>query len=152
MDSVLRALAVYVILLVIFRLAGKRSMAQITTFDLLLLLVVSEATQQALLGDDFSLTNATLVILTLVAVERGSDFLRWRFRWFTRVTQSVPVVLVSRGQMLREPMARHHINESEILAAARSSQGISSMAQIDYAILEQSGTISVLPKSQTRQQ
>ena len=75
MDPVLRALAVYVVLLVIFRLAGKRSMARITTFDLLLLLVVSEATQQALLGDDFSLTNAALVILTLVAVERTADFL-----------------------------------------------------------------------------
>ncbi|GAA3990347.1 DUF421 domain-containing protein [Thermobifida alba] len=152
MDPVLRALAVYVVLLVIFRLAGKRSMARITTFDLLLLLVVSEATQQALLGDDFSLTNAALVILTLVAVERTADFLRWRFGWFTRVTQSVPVVLVARGEVLAEPMAKHHIDESEILAAARASQGISSMAQIDYAILEESGTISVLPRNRPRGQ
>lgn len=149
MDPVLRTLAVYAVLLVVFRLAGKRSMAQLTTFDLLLLLVVSEATQQALLGEDFSLTGATLVIVTLVAVERTADFLRWRFGWFARATQGRPVVLVAGGKVLAEPMARNHVTESEILAAARSSQGISDKAQIDYAILEESGTISILPRSRS---
>ncbi|AAZ55685.1 DUF421 domain-containing protein [Thermobifida fusca] len=146
MDSVLRAVAIYVILVVVFRLAGKRSMAQLTTFDLLLLLVISEATQQALLGNDYSVTNAALAILTLVAVGRTADFLRWRFPWFARLTQSVPVVLVAQGKVLAEQLARNHIDESEILEVARSSQGISRMEQIDYAILEESGTISILPK------
>ncbi len=152
MDSVLRAAAIYLVVLVVFRLAGRRTLSELTTFDFVLLLIIGEATQQALLGDDFSLTNAALVILTLVAVERTADFPRWRFGWFTRVTQSVPVVLVARGEVLAEPMAKHHIDESEILAAARASQGISSMAQIDYAILEESGTISVLPRNRPRGQ
>lgn len=147
MDPVLRAIAIYVVLLVILRLAGKRSMAQITTFDLLLLLVISEATQQALLGDDFSITNAALVIFTLVAVERTADYLRWRFRWIAKITQSTPVVLVENGQPLHEPMTKSHIDEDDILDAARKTQGISRMDQIDYAVLERSGGISILPKN-----
>jgi uncharacterized membrane protein YcaP (DUF421 family) len=64
MDAVLRALAIYLVLMLLFRLVGKRSLAQITTFDFVLILVVGEATQQALLGEDFSITNAALVIAT----------------------------------------------------------------------------------------
>ena len=66
MESVLRAAIVYVFLLVLFRLAGKRTLSDVTTFDFVLLLIISEATQQALLGEDFSLTNAFLVITTLI--------------------------------------------------------------------------------------
>ena len=64
MDSVLRAAAIYLVLMVLFKIAGRRSLAELTTFDLVLLMVIGEATQQALLGDDFSLTNALLVIAT----------------------------------------------------------------------------------------
>ena len=66
MESVLRATVVYVFLLVVFRIAGKRSLAQITTFDFVLLLIIGEATQQALLGDDYSVVNACIVIGTLI--------------------------------------------------------------------------------------
>ena len=75
MDSVFRALAIYAVLLLIFRISGKRSLSQITTFDFVLLLVIGEATQQALLGDDFSLTNAFIVIVTLVGVDIGLSLL-----------------------------------------------------------------------------
>ena len=65
MESVLRALAVYAALLVLLRLAGRRTLKDLTTFDAALLLIISEATQQAMLGDDLSVTNAVLVIATL---------------------------------------------------------------------------------------
>ena len=69
MDAVMRASAVYLSLLLIFRLAGRRTMAQMTSFDFVFLLIISEATQNAMLGDDFSFTNGALVILTLVGLD-----------------------------------------------------------------------------------
>jgi len=71
MDSILRAAGMYVALMLLFRVAGRRSLADLTTFDFVLLLIIGEATQQALLGDDFSFTNATLVIATLIVLDVG---------------------------------------------------------------------------------
>lgn len=71
MDSVLRAAAMYVALMILFKIAGRRSLAELTTFDFVLLMIIGEATQQALLGDDFSLTNSIVVIVTLIAVDVG---------------------------------------------------------------------------------
>lgn len=69
MEMILRAVAIYLILLVVFKIAGRRALLQMTSFDLILLLIISEATQQALLGDDFSVTGAMLTIITLVVID-----------------------------------------------------------------------------------
>lgn len=146
MDAVLRAAIVYLALLVIFRTAGHRTLAQVTTFDFVLLLIISEATQQALLGQDFSITIAVLVIVTLVGMDRLADFLGWRFPKIGRIIDGTPVVLVERGRPLPERMREYHIEMDQVLQEARITQGISSVDQIDYAILERSGAISVIPK------
>ena len=146
MDSVVRALAIYAVLLLIFRIAGKRSLAQITTFDFVLLLVIGEATQQALLGDDFSVTNAALVIVTLVGVDIGLSLLQGRFVWLGRWLDDVPLVLVEDGRMLTPRMEKSRVSESDILQAAREKQGLERMEQIKYAVLERSGGISIIPR------
>lgn len=146
MDAVLRAAAVYLALLIIFRIFGKRTIAQVTTFDLVLLLIISEATQQALLGEDFSLTMAVLVIITLVGLDRSADYLGWRFPRLGRVIDGTPVVLIDRGRPLEERMRKNHINIGEVLQQARSSQGIGTAEEIDYAVLERSGKISIIPR------
>jgi IclR family KDG regulon transcriptional repressor len=69
MEMILRAVAIYLILLVVFKVVGRRALLQMTSFDLILLLIISEATQQALLGNDFSVTGAMLTIITLVAID-----------------------------------------------------------------------------------
>ena len=69
MDSVARGAAVYLLLLLIFRLAGRRTLAQMTSFDFVLLLIISEAAQNAMIGDDFSVTNGALFVLTLVGLD-----------------------------------------------------------------------------------
>jgi uncharacterized membrane protein YcaP (DUF421 family) len=69
MDMVFRALAIYLFLVVVFKVAGRRALLQMTSFDLILLLIISEATQQALLGQDFSVTGAMITITTLVVVD-----------------------------------------------------------------------------------
>jgi uncharacterized membrane protein YcaP (DUF421 family) len=93
MESVLRALAIYAMLLVVFRLVGKRALAQITTFDFVLVLVIAEATQQGLLGNDYSLTNAFLVIVTLVAADVWLSVLKQRVPAVEPWLDGVPVVL-----------------------------------------------------------
>lgn len=146
MDSVLRALAVYLVLMILFRLVGKRSLSQMTMFDFVLLLVVGEATQQALLGEDFSVTNSALVITTLLMLDRASDFLAWKFPRFKRAAESVPVILVDDGQIVEAAMKKNHLSLDELLDAARETQGLERFDQIKWAILEISGTISIIPK------
>ncbi len=150
MDAVLRALAIYLVLMLLFRLAGKRTLADVTTFDFVLLLVISEATQQALLGEDFSITQAAIVIATLIGLDRGSDYLSWRFPGFKRVTESQPVVLMENGRLLRDVVAKEHITEEDILQSARTTQGLENLDQVKYAIMETSGGISIVPKDSVR--
>jgi uncharacterized membrane protein YcaP (DUF421 family) len=149
MDSVIRAVAIYGILLIIFRVSGKRSMAQITTFDFVLLLIISEATQQALLGDDFSLINAFVVIITLIGLDIALSLLKQRSPTFELLIDDTPLIIVEDGRPLKERMDKARIDESDILASARELQGLERMDQIKYAVLERSGGVSIIPKGQS---
>jgi uncharacterized membrane protein YcaP (DUF421 family) len=144
-DSVLRATAIYVALLALFRMTGKRTLGQVTTFDFLILLIVSEATQQALLGEDFSVTHAVVVIATLMLLDRIFDYLSWRWPRFRRVTESVPAVLVEDGRPLPDVLAKYHLDEDDVITAGRQLHGLERMAQVKWAVLESSGGISVVP-------
>lgn len=145
MDSVWRAAAIYLALMVLFKIAGRRSLAELTTFDLVLLMVIGEATQQALLGEDFSLTNAVLVIVTLIAIDVGLSLVKQRWSWFSRVIDGGPTILVENGKLLRQRMHHARLVEEDILEAARSSQGVLEIGHIRYAILERNGKISIIP-------
>lgn len=147
MDAVLRAVAIYVFLLVVFRLSGKRTLSEVTTFDFVLLLIISEATQQALLGDDFSVTMAVLVIITLVCLDVFLSLLQRRFRRLDRMMNGLPLVLVDNGRMLDQRMKKTRVEEAEILHAARQSQGLERLDQVKYAVPETSGGISIIPYS-----
>ncbi|ABF45754.1 MULTISPECIES: DUF421 domain-containing protein [Deinococcus] len=148
MDAVLRSAAIYLFLLVIFRVAGKRTLAQITTFDLVLLLIISEVTQQAMVGNDFSLTQAMLAIITLVGLDIGLSLWKQRSSTLERLVDSVPVLILENGRPLKDRMQQLRVDESDILNAARELQGLERLDQIKYAILERSGHISVIPKSE----
>lgn len=103
MDAVIRGLAIYFTLLVIIRLSGRRTLAQMTPFDLVIVLVISETTQQAMLGDDFSITNATILILTLFTTDIALSYLK---RWSPRATHAidgVPRCSWSMGGMTSAP-------------------------------------------------
>ena len=145
MDAVLRATAVYVFLLLLFRLSGQRSLAQITTFDFVLLLIIAETTQQALLGEDFSLTNAFLLISTLFALNLGLSLWKQRSRRVERVLEGLPIVLVENGRPVREHMKNSLVDEADILQAAREMHGLQRMDQVRFAVLECSGGISIIP-------
>jgi uncharacterized membrane protein YcaP (DUF421 family) len=145
MDSVLRAAAIYLVLMVLFKIAGRRSLAELTTFDLVLLMVIGEATQQALLGDDFSLVNAVLVIVTLIAIDIGFSLVKQRSRRFSRLLDGGPTILVEQGRALHQRLKHARLDEEDILEASRSAQGIIDISQIKFAILERNGKISIIP-------
>jgi uncharacterized membrane protein YcaP (DUF421 family) len=146
MNTLFRAGTVYIALLIIFRITGKRSLSQITSFDFILLLIISETTQQAMIGNDFSVTNAILAILTLVILDVGLSL--WKARWplLDRWIDGVPLILVENGVPLAERMRKARVDESDILTASRATQGLERMDEIKYAILERSGGISIVPK------
>lgn len=145
MDAVLRSGAIYIILMIFFRIIGKRSLSQITTFDFVLLLIIGEATQQALLGDDFSLTNAVIVIVTLMFLDVVLSLIKQRSQAVDKLIDGVPTLLVENGEPIKEHMEKSRVDLDDILESARESQGLERMEQIKYAVLERGGQISIVP-------
>jgi uncharacterized membrane protein YcaP (DUF421 family) len=145
MDTVVRGIAIYLFLLLVFRLTGKRSLGQVTTFDFVLLLIISETTQQALLGDDFSVTNAFLSILTLVVIDIGMSLLKQRVPTLDDWLEGVPLVVVEEGKPMKDRLKKVQVGEEDILSAARELQGLERMEQIKYAVLERNGAITIVP-------
>ncbi len=145
MDTVLRAAAVYLFVLVVFRISGKRSLSQISTFDFILLLIIGEETQQALMGADFSIVKAWVAIGTLIALDTVLSWLEGRSRAFSRLVGSLPVVVLENGKLLEDRAKREGITLSEILAEGRGRHGLERIEQYKYAILERHGGISIVP-------
>jgi uncharacterized membrane protein YcaP (DUF421 family) len=148
MEHVIRGAIVYLFLLVLFRISGKRTLAEVTTFDVILLLIISEAAQQALLGQDYSFTAAAIVISTLVGMDVLLAWISTRSEKVQKLLDSVPLVILEDGKPIRDRMEKSGVDETEILHAARELQGIASLDQIKYAVLERSGGITVIPNSE----
>jgi uncharacterized membrane protein YcaP (DUF421 family) len=150
MEAVIRGAVTYFFLLLIFRVSGKRTLAQITTFDFILLLIVSEATQNALVGNNASMAHAFLVILTLVAIDIALSLLKQRWPMLDRWIEGLPLVIVEKGRPLKENMRHARVDEEDVLTAARERQGLLTMDQIGLAVLERNGQISIVPQSSAK--
>ena len=146
MDAALRALAIYFFLLLVFKINGKRSIAQITMFDFVMLLIIGEATQQALLGDDFSITNGLIVIITLILADIAISFIKTKSKRLEKIIDGVPLILLEEGKIFKERLKRSRVDEEDILEAAREIHGLQRLEQIRFAILEKDGKISIIPK------
>lgn len=145
MEIVFRALAIYLILLVVFKIAGRRALLQMTSFDLILLLIISEATQQALLGNDFSVTGAMITIVTLVVVDILFGLMKKYLSGAENLLDGSPVILVENGVPDIDKLKKVDVSCDDILVAARQNQGITEFSKIRYAILERNGHISIIP-------
>jgi uncharacterized membrane protein YcaP (DUF421 family) len=146
MESVIRPAFVYLFVLVLLRLTGKRTLAQITTFDFVLLLIISEATQQALIGEDNSMINSAVVVATLIGLNILMSLLKQRSPWFDRLLDDIPLVIVVDGKPLEDRMEKARVDEDDVLDAARETHGLENMEQIRHAILERDGQISIIPR------
>jgi uncharacterized membrane protein YcaP (DUF421 family) len=145
MELVLRAVAVYFIVLLVFVIAGKRQLAEVDPFRLVLLLIISEAVQEALIDDNHSITGAAIIIVVLIGLEMLMSFLKARFPVVEKLTSAGPLILIDRGKVLMDRMKKENVTEEDILSAGRVLHGIERVDQIKYAILEDSGDISVIP-------
>lgn len=146
MDAVIRALTIYLVLLIIFRISGKRSLAQTTPFDLILTLIISEAIQQAMIDSDNSITHAFILVITLVGVDVLFSVAKQRSETVDKLIEGRPVVVMEKGKVNRDFLKMERIDESDVLQAARGLLGISNEDEIEYAIMEQSGQITIVPR------
>ena len=141
----IRGVVIYFFLLLVFRISGKRTLSQTTPFEFVLLLIIGEATQQAMLGDDFSLTNAIVLIATLTGLDQLLSRLREKSVRFEDLMEGVPLILVDDGKPLEARMKKARVDKEDVLEAARKIHGLERMEQIKYAVLEKTGEISIIP-------
>lgn len=145
MELILRTAGIYAFLLILFRLLGKRSMAELSAFDFILFLIISEAIQNALVDEDKSVVMGLTVILTFLMLDLGLSLLKARSAKFEKLAEGVPLLLVEKGKTIERNMKKARITYSDVLQTARESQGLERMDQIKYAVLETSGSISIIP-------
>jgi uncharacterized membrane protein YcaP (DUF421 family) len=146
MGSVVRAAVVYFLLLAVFRLAGNRSIAKLNAFDFVLLLIVSEAIQDALITTDYSLTNAFLLVVTLVGLDIMMSLWKQRSPRVEQILDGAPILVMQDGKLHHDRMRKERVDEADILASARERHGLERLDQIKHAVVEASGGISVIPK------
>jgi uncharacterized membrane protein YcaP (DUF421 family) len=146
MNPVIRGLIIYLFLMLVFRLSGKRTLAQTTPFELVLLLIISEVTQQALVGEDYSITTSLILITTLIGIDLLFSMIKQRWKGFEQVTEGSPLIVVADGKLLKNRAGKSRVSEEDVLEAARNLHGLERLEQIKYAVLELDGSISVIPR------
>ncbi len=149
METVLRVLFVYLFLLFALRVMGKREFSEITPIELIMLLLIPELLQEALIGHDPSLTNslvATCTLLVLVFLNSIVTYLNPRAE---RVVESTPSVLAYEGRMVERNMRKERITPDELLSSIQL-QGYDKLEQIKWAILQSNGQIAVIPTEEAR--
>jgi uncharacterized membrane protein YcaP (DUF421 family) len=139
-EKLLRALIVYLFLLLALRLLGKRELAQQNTLDFLVLLLVANAVQNGIIGNDNSVTGAIVGALALFGVNFTFKALAYRFPWADRAFEGSPSYLIKDGQYMEGTMRREQISRPELRAIAQR-QGYESLDEVGTAILETDGTI-----------
>lgn len=148
MESVIRGVTVYLFLWLVFRISGKRTLAETSPFELVLLLIISEVTNQAMVDSDHSITNAFLLIMTLVGMSVLLSFIKHRWPAASRIFEGLPLPLIRNGERLQRNMDKSRVDEEEILMSARLNQGVEKMEDIKEASVENDGQISIVPRSQ----
>ena len=142
---VLRACAIYVLVMVLVRLSGKRAVGQFTPFDLVLLILIGNAVQNGINGGDNSLTGATIMAITLVALNYGVAWVTARNRPAEILVEGVPVVLARDGKLFKSVLLRELISKADFHEAMRIN-GVDSLDEVQLALLETNGSISVVTR------
>ncbi|MBV9772691.1 MAG: DUF421 domain-containing protein [Gemmatimonadetes bacterium] len=144
-EKILRTLAVYVFLLVSLRLAGKRELGQLNPYDLVVLLLLSNTVQNAIIGNDNSLLGGLTGAVTLLVLNYGVVRFLYRHPRLDRVVEGHSDLLIRHGQVVPHGMEKNQITLAELKAAARR-QGISTLGDVDTCRLEVGGALTFVPK------
>jgi len=144
-EKILRPVLVYVVLVVLVRLAGRRELAQLNSFDLIVLLMLANTVQNATIGNDNSMVGGVIGVSALLM----ANYLVVRFLYHhprvDRLLEGGPTVLIQDGQVMPRNLAREAITEEELMEAVRK-QGLGSAGEVAEAVLETGGVISVVPR------
>ena len=143
-ELVVRSIAVYGFLLVLLRLTGKRQVGQLAPFDLVLLLVLSNAVQNSMNGGDNSLIGGLISAVTLVGINFVVGFATFRSKRLETLIEGHPQVLIHNGQVFEDVMRKVQLTHHELTGALRQA-GCACAADVHLAILENNGSISVVP-------
>jgi uncharacterized membrane protein YcaP (DUF421 family) len=141
MDLVIRTVFVFLLVLVVTRVVGRRELGSMEPFDLILLVVIGDLVQQGVTQSDQSLTGTTIVIATLTLLTIGTAWLTFRIRRLDPIVNGEPIVLISEGRPVERNLRRQRLTLGEIESEARQNQ-IGSLDDVRFAVLETNGQIS----------
>ena len=147
MEKILRPILVYLALLLAFRFLSKRDLTQSTTFDLLIVLLLSNIVQNALIGEDNSVLGSLAGALTLLLLSTALNRFTAKSIKARRILEGEPILLVHNGRILDENMTKHAISRPDLNGGLRA-QNMITLGDVRYAFLELDGTISVIRKSE----
>lgn len=142
-EKLLRSVVVYGFLLASFRIAGKRQLGQMTPFDLIVLLIISNVVQNALIGNDNSLGGGLVGAATILVLNSLVARVTFRSKTAQRLVEHAPTVLVRHGRILSANLERERLSLSEFHAALRR-EGVVTVSELRYVLLEQDGHLSVI--------
>ena len=145
MDIVIRAAFIFFFILLLTRVVGRRELASMEPFDLILLVVIGDLVQQGVTQNDFSVVGAVLAITTMAMLTILVSWAGWRWRALRPVLEGEPIILVQDGEPIKRNLDRNRITVDEVAAAAREQQ-VTGRDDVRWAVLETSGRISIIPK------
>jgi uncharacterized membrane protein YcaP (DUF421 family) len=145
-EASVRAILFYVFLVFVVRIVGRRPGKQITPFEFVLVFFMGGLALTAMVGDDASLTNAFIQILTVALTHFCIAIARAKSRWLARLLDGTPLILLENGQWRSETLSNMRIQDDDVMAQARD-QGIATLDKIEIAILERNGQISIIEGS-----
>ena len=143
LEKIVRAAIVYGFLLAVFRFAGRRQFAQWTPFDLIVLLIISNVVQNAVIGNDNSLGGGLLGATVILLLNAGIAWATFRHKRVERLVEHAPTILARNGRILWENLRRERLSLPEFRAALRR-KGVVSLRGVRYVILEEDGRLSVI--------
>jgi uncharacterized membrane protein YcaP (DUF421 family) len=148
-EKILRAATVYVFLLLAMRLSGKRQLGQMSSFDIVVLLMLSNIVQNAMIGNDNSVVGGLIGATTILVLNYGIARVTLTRKRVSRLIEGGPTVLVHNGHVIEANLTRELLSHEELVAALRR-QGILSIDEVHVAVLEETGAITALRRSAPR--
>jgi uncharacterized membrane protein YcaP (DUF421 family) len=145
MDIVLRATFAFFFVLLVTRIVGRRELASLQPFDLILLVMIGDLVQQGVTQNDFSVTGLVLAAGTIAALTVFVSYSSFRFPRLRPVLDGEPLIVLEKGEPIRKNLDRNRITVEELRAAARQ-EGYGRLDEVEWAVLETSGRISFIPK------
>ncbi len=147
-EKILRPVFVYLFLVIVVRLAGRRELAQLNSFDLIVLLMLANTVQNATIGNDTSMVGGLIGVSALLLTNYLVVRFLYRHPRVDHLLEGGPTVLIRDGRVIQQNLAREAITEEELMEALRK-QGLGSAAEVADAVLETGGAISVIPRTPT---